>query len=380
MDSEIYLPQSENFTGQWLKTSKRFYSKESKEKHVVFIGDIEAKAFTNNHNIHYISSDFSKAKESVLTLNKYDIANHSNIILVDIPLVIAELENFSSFAKKQTNCIVIYNKEKLTNNEAKFLKAFELVDEVANLEQTDPAWIIENAVDSKQRSKQNKLYSRSRNFRLVGKEKARDFSFLLKKVFDISIAALLILMLSPIFILIYIAVKLESKGPAFYSSLRAGEGYRIFKFYKFRSMIKDADKKMSDLAHLNQYAVSKDGPTFFKINDDPRITRVGRFLRNTSLDELPQLFNILIGDMSLVGNRPLPLYEAATLTTNEFVERFSAPAGITGFWQIKKRGKAEMSVKERVELDIAYARKASPVFDLYIIASTPMALFQKSDV
>jgi lipopolysaccharide/colanic/teichoic acid biosynthesis glycosyltransferase len=144
-------------------------------------------------------------------------------------------------------------------------------------------------------------------------------------------------------------------------------------------MVKDADKKISELAHLNQYDLSKEGPSFFKLSDDPRITGVGSFLRNTSLDELPQLLNILLGDMSLVGNRPLPLYEAATLTTNEFVERFTAPAGMTGFWQIKKRGKAEMSVKDRVDLDIIYARKASPIFDLYIMANTPAALFQKSD-
>ncbi|GAC1484709.1 MAG: hypothetical protein NVS1B13_10430 [Flavisolibacter sp.] len=103
-------------------------------------------------------------------------------------------------------------------------------------------------------------------------------------------------------------------------------------------------------------------------------------MRNTSLDELPQLFNVLKGDMSLVGNRPLPLYEAATLTTNEFVERFMAPAGITGLWQIKKRGRDEMSIDERISLDISYARKSNIIYDFWIMFNTPKALLQKSNV
>jgi lipopolysaccharide/colanic/teichoic acid biosynthesis glycosyltransferase len=145
-------------------------------------------------------------------------------------------------------------------------------------------------------------------------------------------------------------------------------------------MVVNADEKIDTLAHLNQYGSNGKGAKFFKIANDPRITKVGRFLRNSSLDELPQLFNVLIGDMSLVGNRPLPLYEAATLTTNEFVERFMAPAGITGLWQIKKRGKAEMSIDERIGLDISYARKSTLLYDLWIMANTPGALLQKSDV
>jgi lipopolysaccharide/colanic/teichoic acid biosynthesis glycosyltransferase len=196
---------------------------------------------------------------------------------------------------------------------------------------------------------------------------------------DIILSALLILLLLPVFIIIAIAIKLESKGPIFYNANRAGRGFKIFKFYKFRTMEANADKKIEALAHLNQYK-NAEKARFFKISNDPRITKVGKFLRNTSLDELPQLINVLKGDMSLVGNRPLPLYEAATLTTNEFVERFMAPAGITGLWQIKKRGKAEMSVEERIELDVSYARKGNLMYDFWIMAKTPRALFQKSNV
>jgi lipopolysaccharide/colanic/teichoic acid biosynthesis glycosyltransferase len=203
---------------------------------------------------------------------------------------------------------------------------------------------------------------------------------LLKRLFDIVFASIAILLLSPFFLLVALLIKLESKGPVFYIALRAGRGYKIFKFYKFRTMIVDADKKVQQLSHLNQYTSTTEGPVFFKLSNDPRITKVGTFLRNTSLDELPQLFNVLLGDMSLVGNRPLPLYEAATLTTDQHAARFMAPAGITGLWQVKKRGNSNMSAEERINLDIDYAQKCSFVTDLWIIAQTPTALIQKENV
>ncbi len=130
------------------------------------------------------------------------------------------------------------------------------------------------------------------------------------------------IILSPVFLLIILALKIESKGPVFYISKRAGRGYKIFNFYKFRTMDAEANKKISDFSHLNLYNPLKaDGPVFIKIDNDPRITRLGAFLRKCSLDELPQLLNVFKGDMSLVGNRPLPLYEAATLTTDEWAKK-----------------------------------------------------------
>jgi lipopolysaccharide/colanic/teichoic acid biosynthesis glycosyltransferase len=203
----------------------------------------------------------------------------------------------------------------------------------------------------------------------------------LKRAFDILISFSLLLLLSPLFLLVAIAIRVESKGPVFYVAKRAGRGYRIFNFFKFRTMQIDADKKVEELSRLNQYQVEEGlaAPVFFKINNDPRITKVGSFLRNTSLDELPQLINVFLGDMSLVGNRPLPLYEAQTLTTDEWAARFMAPAGITGLWQIKKRGQDEMSVEERINLDIDYAHRNNFMYDLWIMANTPPALIQKSN-
>src|SRR5690606_13962771 len=160
------------------------------------------------------------------------------------------------------------------------------------------------------------------------------------------------------FIVIALLIKLESKGPIIYKSKRAGTGYRIFDFYKFRSMVVDADKKLQELSKIsNQYASeesnrkSSEPLAFVKIKNDPRVTKIGNFIRNTSIDELPQLFNVLKGDMSIVGNRPLPLYEAELLTSNLWAMRFVGPAGITGLWQVSKRGKSKMSDEERKELD-----------------------------
>jgi lipopolysaccharide/colanic/teichoic acid biosynthesis glycosyltransferase len=205
---------------------------------------------------------------------------------------------------------------------------------------------------------------------------------ILKRSFDILVSSTALLFLSPIFLMIAIAIRIESRGSIFYIAKRAGRGYRIFDFYKFRTMFTGADKQISELSHLNQYGNGAEisGPSFIKINNDPRITKVGAFLRNSSLDELPQLLNVLMGDMSLVGNRPLPLYEAVTLTTDQCAQRFLAPAGITGLWQIKKRGQQEMSVEERINLDIDYANKYNFMYDLWIMANTPSALIQKSSV
>lgn len=207
---------------------------------------------------------------------------------------------------------------------------------------------------------------------------ARPVYNLLRRCFDILVASILLILLAPLFLLIAIAVTTESGGPVFYISKRAGKGYRIFNFYKFRTMFTGSDQHLVELAHLNQYRGSC-LPKFFKVENDPRITGVGRFLRNSSLDELPQLINVLTGDMSLVGNRPLPLYEAETLTTNMLADRFLAPAGITGLWQIKKRGNDLMSDEERIRLDIAYVNNSNFIYDLWIIANTPQALIQKAN-
>lgn len=200
-----------------------------------------------------------------------------------------------------------------------------------------------------------------------------------KRIFDILLAGGALLILSPLMLVVAILVKLDSKGPVFYISKRAGTGYKIFDFYKFRTMRVGADSEIKKLMHRNQYN-EEGGGVFFKIKDDPRVTKLGAFLRKTSLDEIPQLINVVKGDMSLVGNRPLPLYEAEQLTKDQIAWRFLAPAGITGLWQISKRGKDNMSPEERIQLDMEYAMTNSFWLDLKIIFSTIPAMLQKEAV
>ncbi|MDN3690737.1 sugar transferase [Cyclobacterium jeungdonense] len=255
----------------------------------------------------------------------------------------------------------------------------------------------------------------------------------IKRLFDILVSCLILIALSPLFLIIAILIKLESRGPVFYYSYRVGTGYTVFKFYKFRSMDPDADAKLHQLKHLNQYQKPEEnkrqevnssmGSTavkelcefceqagggclqplyddnemvceklllakksgnqdaaFIKIKDDPRVTRIGKFIRNTSIDELPQLWNVLKGDMSMVGNRPLPLYEAEKITTDKYSLRFLGPAGITGLWQVEKRGRGEMSEEERLSLDNDYVKNFSFWFDLKILLRTVPALFQSENV
>ncbi|WP_266363948.1 sugar transferase [Tellurirhabdus rosea] len=201
-----------------------------------------------------------------------------------------------------------------------------------------------------------------------------------KRVVDIAVSSLLLLLLLPLLLLVALLIRLDSKGPVIYRSRRVGAGYRVFSLYKFRTMRHGADAQLAQLQHLNLYGetaqTSADEAIFLKLKDDPRITRLGRFLRNTSIDELPQLVNIFKGDMSLVGNRPLPTYEAEKLTTDGSAARFMAPAGLTGLWQVTRRGRGDLSARERIELDNLYATRHSFWLDLKLMFKTLPALFQ----
>jgi lipopolysaccharide/colanic/teichoic acid biosynthesis glycosyltransferase len=253
-----------------------------------------------------------------------------------------------------------------------------------------------------------------------------------KRLFDIIVASLALIMLSPILLLVMIAIRMESKGKVYYTSTRIGR--KPFNFYKFRSMrigaegelkklakqknqyvshepIKDIDLKepcpcmkkkdfvyCSPVLHTETYSicdtwyttqktkVENAKPPFIKIQDDPRITKVGKIIRNTSIDEIPQLINVIKGDMSIVGNRPLPVYEAEKLTSDAMAKRFLAPAGLTGLWQVEKRGrKGAMSDSERKSLDLRYAdlflkNEYSFYYDMKLIMRTLPVIIQKESV
>ena len=273
----------------------------------------------------------------------------------------------------------------------------------------------------------------------VSKQKILRFQIpLWKRTFDVIFSLLGIIILSPIMIITTIAIKLESPGPALFKSKRVGTNYKVFDFLKFRSMYSDAEKRLKELSKTaNQYSENEksqkpiitsplgeeaeqnmfdmgiesemmisdeevmlvgddfvvsendfskqrqeeNSNAFVKIENDPRVTKVGKFIRKYSIDELPQLFNILKGDMSIVGNRPLPLYEAEKLTIDSSIDRFVAPAGLTGLWQVEERGKGgNMSAEERKQLDIQYGQTYNFWLDMKIIFRTIFAFVQKENV
>ena len=192
-------------------------------------------------------------------------------------------------------------------------------------------------------------------------------SYVVKRALDIIISALGMILLAPVFLAIAIAVKLSSPGPVFFSQVRVGRYGRHFNFYKFRSMRQDAEALKDGLKKQNE---SKDG-VIFKMKDDPRITKVGRFLRRTSLDELPQLWNVFIGDMSLVGPRP-PVPSEVQEYTLEDRKRLDVIPGITCLWQIK--GRSEIPFHEQVRLDKEYIMAPGFWKDVKILLKTIPAI------
>lgn len=342
---------------------------------------------------------------------KFDI-----IILYEQTNIQTDIKDIESLRKKYTGIYMVLVMDSLTQQESlQYLKA--------GINNTIPFESPQDAIDSlisfQKRRKQQKikdLQKRGENiqtFRLP----------LWKRCFDILFSGTALLGLSPLLIITAIAIRLESKGAVIYKSKRVGSNYEIFDFLKFRSMYTNADKHLKDFNSLNQYQAeeettediiwgempelseNEDGivlisddfviseeayinkrsheqeNAFVKLENDPRITRIGRFIRKYSIDELPQLINILKGDMSIVGNRPLPLYEAELLTSDEYIDRFMAPAGLTGLWQVEKRGDSgKMSADERKQLDIKYAKTFSFWIDMRIILKTVTAFIQKENV
>jgi exopolysaccharide biosynthesis polyprenyl glycosylphosphotransferase len=189
-----------------------------------------------------------------------------------------------------------------------------------------------------------------------------------KRIFDLTVTLLSLPVLLPVFIVIGILIKLDSKGPVFYVSSRYGRSGKIFKFIKFRSMHVDAEKMLDGLMDKNEV----DGP-IFKIKDDPRITRMGRWLRKYSLDELPQLINVLKGDMSLVGPRPLPIDQIRKEDLRQ-LRRLEVRPGITGLWQI--RGRSDISFKRLLRWDIWYIGNWSFWLDINILFQTIPVVFK----
>lgn len=189
-----------------------------------------------------------------------------------------------------------------------------------------------------------------------------------KRIIDILGSLVGLLITSLIFILVGLAIKIEDpKGPVFFSQVRVGKNGKEYKIYKFRSMVSDAEKKLEELLKYNEVSGA-----MFKMKEDPRVTKVGKFIRKTSIDELPQLFNVLKGDMSLVGPRP-PLPREVEEYNEYHLTRLAVTPGCTGLWQVTSRN--SVGFEEMVELDVNYIKNRSLLLDIKIIFKTILVLF-----
>jgi exopolysaccharide biosynthesis polyprenyl glycosylphosphotransferase len=189
------------------------------------------------------------------------------------------------------------------------------------------------------------------------------FLLRIKRIIDIVVSALAMILLVPLFVVVGILIKIDSRGPIFFVQERVGYNKRLFKFYKFRTMTIDAEKRQAEIEHLNEVS----GPVF-KIKEDPRVTKLGKILRKTSIDELPQFLNVLKGEMSLVGPRPLPVRDYKRFEQNWQKRRLSIKPGITCLWQIK--GRSKLSFEKWIELDMEYIDQWSLLLDLKILLKT----------
>jgi exopolysaccharide biosynthesis polyprenyl glycosylphosphotransferase len=190
----------------------------------------------------------------------------------------------------------------------------------------------------------------------------RQGAFLVKRLMDVAVASVLLVVTAPIFLAVAVAIALTSPGPVFFGQQRAGFHGRRFFMYKFRTMVSGAEEIRDQVLHLNEMS----GPVF-KAADDPRLTPVGRLLRRTSLDELPQLVNVIKGEMSLVGPRPLPLYEASRIKGAQR-RRLALRPGITGLWQVSGRNMVDF--EEWMAMDLRYVDQWSLLVDLAILVRT----------
>jgi exopolysaccharide biosynthesis polyprenyl glycosylphosphotransferase len=195
---------------------------------------------------------------------------------------------------------------------------------------------------------------------------------IIKRTFDLGAAALMLMLLAPLFAALAAVIKMSSPGPVFFRQTRMGAGDETFDIFKFRTMVEDADEQKAQVAHLNRHASPGGDPRMFKVLDDPRVTPIGRFLRRASLDELPQLLNVLRGEMSLIGPRPLILDEDRHVQAWGR-KRLALKPGMTGLWQVS--GRNSIPFEEMVKLDYLYVASWSLANDCRLLLKTvPLVL------
>ena len=282
-------------------------------------------------------------------------------ILVDMPLQGPEFRNFLGYLSgtAYANLPVVYVSTYLTPAEIADMSASHLVDDIVHPIR-DIFTIGERLIFLAKVRQGHAAGAGSR--RSVSTRVQEHMAAVVKRLADIAVALMLLILLAPLMMLIAVWIKADSRGPVFHNTYRAGRGYRVFKLYRFRTGKVGAARLVSSLSLSARFL--DHGASFIKAPHKTGLTAAGKFLGRTGLADLPQLLNVLKGEMSIVGNRPLPLSEASLLTSDASAIRFNAPAGMTGLWQVNRKGHNE---NQRLRFDLAYARERSLRMDIGIL-------------
>jgi len=291
--------------------------------------------------------------------------------LVDLPLQVSQLRDFNGYLSgtPYENLPVLYVSTRFNGPEIQEISALRLVDDIVH--PIRDLFTIGERILFLGKVKQGRLLKGSARSPL-----AATFSGWLavsvKRMADIILSLLLLFLLLPLMLMIAVWIRADSRGPVFHNTYRAGRGYRVFKRYRFRTGKVGAARLLSSLSLFGRF--HDRGNAFIKASHKTGLTRAGKILAVTGLAALPQLLNVLKGDMSLVGNRPLPLSEASLLTSDELAVRFNVPAGLTGLWQVSREGQGENHLLRH---ELAYARDWSLLLDLRILLRWPAILWNR---
>ena len=345
-------------------------SQQRKQENLFYVGE-------NLSLVSNLADSFQMGYASAINLQQalsfMEELNKDNLqfkgIMIDVPLHKMQLSQFNKYiaASAFSQIPVLYVSTHLSEKESAELSAANAVDDI--IHPVRDIFTIGERMEFLAKVKKE-ASTRTKTHEPQYISVINFLNACIKRSIDILISSILLLVLSPVMAFIAILIKLESCGPVFHNAYRAGKGYRVFKFYRFRTNKVGTARLVNSLSQITVFGNNSAG--FINAYMENGLTRLGKFLRLTSLDEIPQLLNVLKGDMSIVGNRPLPLNEAAQLTNDQFAERFNAPAGITGLWQISSENE-----QFRVSLDLEYAREHDLLLDLEILMRTPLAMFRK---
>ena len=346
------------------------------DRSYLYIGlnETDYTAFTTEFKTGFSKDNLEKG---IQFLNQCKGEQKVSVIFIDLPFCYTSLHVFLSEKQKLKELAdvpVILNIRNLTPEEISFVRKKKMADEMVDFK------VEMDSINEKiefLRLISMSIADNQSNIKIEKKPSSvYPDTFFLKRTLDIFLSIFLMAVFSPLFILIALAIKLESRGPVFYNSYRAGRGFKIFKLYHFRTMKVGADRMLNSFLKLNKYNNFGHAPVILSPENDPRITKVGHFLSKSGLNKLPSLINVLNGNLSLVGKDPLHLYEAASLTKNDSADRFVMASGLSGMWKFPRLKNNILSRNQNLKTIVIEEKKSNAFTDFLSKISTPLGSMQ----